>query len=264
MDLIARARAMVLNPGPTWPTIEQEATDPQKLFVPYMATLALIPAVATFIAWSVLGFGSFGVFVRLPMLSGLGLMVSQYVMTLVMVFAWGWFISMLAPSFGGQPNLINGLKLTVYASTPAMLAGVFGAMPGLGFLALVGGLYALYLVYQGLPVLMKCPQEKALPYLAVAAITGIVGSLVISMLSSFFVPSPVMGVQGAPQGDAQVSTTPAQANAPSDTTVTIKSPDGEVKIVAESLQDMAKRLEALAVEQQKAKAAQNGASAPTN
>jgi len=256
MDLIARARAMVLNPGPTWVTVEQEATDWQKLFVPYMTTLALIPAVATFIAWSVLGFGSFGVFVRLSILSGLSLMVSQYVMTLVMVAAWGWFISLLAPSFGGQTSLLSGLKLTVYASTPAMLAGVFGAMPGLGFLALVGGLYALYLVYLGLPVLMKCPQEKSLPYLAVAAIVGIVGSLVISMLSSLFVPSPVLGVHGA-QGSPDIQvTTPAQTSAAPDTTVTIKSPDGEVKIVAESLQDMVKRLETLAAEQEKAKAAQ--------
>lgn len=258
MDLIARARAMLINPGPTWVTVEQETTDWQKLFVPYMTTLALIPAVASFIGWSVLGFGSFGVFVRLPILNGLSLMVSQYVMTLVMVFAWGWLISMLAPSFGGQTNLLNGLKLTVYASTPAMLAGVFGAMPGLSFLALVGGVYALYLVYLGLPVLMKCPQEKSISYLAVTAIAGIVGSLVISMLSSFFMPAHMVGMPGAqatpdfqistPTGDVQVSTTPGKA----DTTVTVKSPDGEVKIVAESLQDMAKRLEAMAAEQEKA------------
>jgi len=197
MDLIERARAMVLNPGPTWVLIEQEASDWQKLFVPYMTTLALIPAVATFLGWSVLGFGGFGAFVRLPILSGLSLMVSQYIMTLVMVAAWGWLISILAPNFGGQTSLINGLKLTVYASTPAMLAGIFGAVPGLSILALAGSAYALYLVYLGLPVLMKCPQEKSLPYLAVAAIAGIVGSVVISMLSSLFMPSPMLGMHGA-------------------------------------------------------------------
>lgn len=249
MDLIERARGMVLNPEATWVTVEQEATDWQKLFIPYLTTLALIPAVATFIAWSVLGFGSFGVFIRLPIASGLGLMVSQYAMTLVMVFAWGWFIAMLAPSFGGQANLINGLKLSVYASTPAMLAGVFGAMPGLSFLTLVGGVYALYLVYLGLPVLMKNPPEKSLTYLAVAAITGIVGSLMLSMLSSLFVPSPML----EPQAAAEVPISkPAQPSSAADTTVTVKTPDGEVKVMAESLQDMARRLEILAAEREKA------------
>lgn len=266
MDLIERARAMVLNPGPTWPIIEQEKTDWPKLFFPYLATLALIPAVASFIGWSVLGFGSFGDVVRLPVLSGLALMASQYVLTLVMIFAWGWFINLLAPSFGGQSNLINGLKLTVYASTPAMLAGVFGAMPGLGFLSLVGGLYALYLVYQGLPVLMKNPPEKSITYMIMAMVTGIVGSLMLSMLSSLFMPSPVVGALGAqgspnvqmstPQGDAPVATTPSKSDLPSDTLVTVKTPDGEVKVVAEGLQDMVKRLEAMAAEKEKAKAAQ--------
>lgn len=253
MDLIERARGMVLNPEATWVTVEQEATEWNQLFVPYLATLALIPAVATFIAWSVLGFGSFGVFVRLPVASGLGLMVSQYAMTLVMVFGWGWFIAMLAPSFGGQSSLINGLKLAVYASTPAMLAGVFGAMPGLSFLTLVGGLYTLYLVYLGLPVLMKNPPEKSLTFLAVAAISGIVGSLMLGMLSSLFVPSPLLGTPNEPQATPQVQLDkPVQPSSGPDSTVMVKTPDGDVKVMAESLQDMAKRLEVLAAEQEKA------------
>ena len=45
-------------------------------------------------------------------------------------------------------------------------------------------------------------------------------------------------------------------HAPSDTLVTVKTPDGEVKVVAEGLQDMVKRLEAMAAEKEKAKAAQ--------
>lgn len=257
MDLTERARDMVLNPGSTWTTIEQEATSPLQLFVPYLTTLALIPAVASFVAWTVLGFGSFGVTVRLPLASGLGLMVTQYGLSLVMIFAWGWLITQLAPTFGGQAHLINGLKLTVYASTPAMLAGIFGAMPGLGFLSLVGGIYALYLVYQGLPVLMKNPTERTPVYFGVAAVAGIVGSLLISMLSSVFLPSPLDAMSAA-QSEQQTLPAPtaAPAKPPADTTVTIKSPDGEVKIMAESLQDMARRLEAMAAAQEKARSAQ--------
>lgn len=255
LDLIARARAMVLNPGETWPAIEQEHTEWPALFVPYLATLALIPAVAAFIAWSVLGFGSFGVVVRLPVASGIGLMVTQYVASLLMVFGWGWLIAQLAPSFGGQAQVINGLKLTVYASTPAMLAGVFSAMPGLGFLSLVGGAYALYLVYQGLPVLMKNPTERTLPFFGVAAVAGILGSIFIGMACSVFLPSP--------QTDVSVTTTPAPGNGPaSNTTVTIQSPGGDTKVVAESLQDMARRLEAMAAAQEKAQHQQQPGATP--
>lgn len=262
MDIVERARAMIVSPGPTWVIVEQEATDWQKLYVPYMVILALIPAFANFIGWSVLGVGGFGFSMRVPVFTGLGLMVSHYIMTLVMVFVWGWIISQLAPSFGGQANVMNGVKLTVYASTPAMLAGVFTAMPGLSILALVGSLYALYLVYLGLPVLMKNPPEKSIGYMVVTAIVGIVCSVLISFANSIFMPSPLSrmhGMTGAadiqintPKGDVQISTGLAGAASPSDSTVTIKTPDGEVRVVAENLQDMAKRLEALAAEQEKA------------
>jgi hypothetical protein len=103
-------------------------------------------------------------------------------------------------------------------------------------LVLVGSLYALYLVYLGLPVLMKNPPEKSVAYLVVAAIVGIIGSVLISMANSIFMPSPLSGMHGMNDApDIQIST-----------------PKGDVKIVAESIQDMAKRLEALAAEQEKA------------
>ena len=161
MNIIDRARSIMVNPKPTWAIVEQESTDWQKLYVPYMVVLAAIPAVAGFIGWSIFGMGGFGMSVRIPVLTGLGMMVSQYIMTLVMVFVWGWLISLLAGTFGGQANLMNAVKLTVYASTPAMVAGIFGAIPGLSMLAMVGGLYSLYLIYLGLPILMKNPQEKS-------------------------------------------------------------------------------------------------------
>jgi hypothetical protein len=86
--------------------------------------------------------------------------------------------------------------------------------------------------------------------------------MVISMAGSMFMPSPPAQMQGSsgaadikistPGGDVQISTTPADTNAPSETKVIIKTPEGEVKVVAESMQDMIKRLEILAAEQEKA------------
>lgn len=266
MDIVERARAMVVKPGPTWVTVEQEATDWQKLYVPYMVVLAAIPAVASFIYWSVLGVGGFGFSMRLPIATGLGLAISHYVMTLVMVFLWGWLISQLANTFGGQPNLMNGVKLTVYASTPSMLAGIFMAIPGLSLLSVLGSFYSLYLIYLGLPVLMKNPAEKSIPYLVVAALVGIVGAVLIGMTSNIFMPSTlsrmgsINGMNDAPanmqistpNGNVQISTAPGTGTDPSMATMTIKTPDGEVKIDAQGMQDFAKRMEAMAAEQEKA------------
>lgn len=255
MDIVNRARSILVDPKPTWAIIEQESTDWQKLYVPYMVVLAAIPAVAGFIGWSIFGVGGFGLSIRIPVITGLGLMVSQYIMTLIMVFVWGWLISMLAGTFGGQANLMNGVKLTVYASTAAMVAGVFSAIPGLSMLTMVGGLYSLYLIYLGLPILMKNPPEKTLPYIAVAAVVGIVCSVLISLFSSALMPSPMArlhGMSGAgdinittPKGDVQISANPATSG---DAAMTIKTADGEVKIDMKNMEELAKRMEALAAQ----------------
>ena len=46
MNLIDRAKNILLHPKAEWPVIEQEQTDPGRLYRGYIAILALIPAVA--------------------------------------------------------------------------------------------------------------------------------------------------------------------------------------------------------------------------
>ena len=257
MDLVERVRALLTSPDATWATIKQEPASVGSLFVPYLCILAVIPAFANFMAWSVPGMGSMGSALKLPLASALELVLTQYLMTLVMVLAWGWIISTMARAFGGEPSLINGVKLAVYASTPALLGGVFNAMPGLSFLALAGGAYALYLVYLGLPVLMGCPNARALPYLVVTSLVAMMGSLLISMTSAWFVPGPWLAAPETATTPSPTSAPTAPAAPPSapvaaDSTVVVPSPTGENRVVAEGLQDMARRLEAMAAAQEKA------------
>jgi hypothetical protein len=74
-----------------------------------------------------------------------------------MVYVMALIIDALAPTFQGQKNHPNALKLAVYSMTPAWLAGVFSLIPGLRPLSILG-LYGLYLLRVGLPPLMKVPQ----------------------------------------------------------------------------------------------------------
>ena len=57
-------------------------------------------------------------------------------------------------------------KTAAYAFTPGWLASLFVLIGGLGaLLPLLAGLYGIYLLYLGLPTMMKCPQDKAFGYL---------------------------------------------------------------------------------------------------
>jgi len=257
MDMVQRVKDIIVKPAETWPVIAQEPADWQTLYVPYMVILAAIPALASFVGFSIIGMGGFGMSMRIPIISGLGMMVSQYVMTLVMVGVWGWLINLLAGTFGGQANLMNAVKLSVYASTPAMVAGIFSAIPGLAVLGMIGGLYSLYVLYLGMAVLMKNPPEKSLPYVAVAAVIGIVGSVVVSAFSAMLMPSPMSHLRGAsdvhistPQGDVMVSANPANPTDQGDASITLKTPEGEVKIDMKNMEEFAKKMEAMAAAQE--------------
>jgi hypothetical protein len=170
-QLFQRVKAIILTPQTEWPVIAAEPGEPAGLFTRYVAILALIPALAGFIGSSLIGrYMAIG--------SGLAWAVVSYIMTFVVVFVVALIVDMLAPSFGTQKNFPNALKLTVYSYTPSWLAGIFLLIPGLSFLTILG-LYGLYLLWLGLPPLMRVPKEKALLYAAAVIVIALVIQIVI-------------------------------------------------------------------------------------
>ena len=81
--------------------------------------------------------------------------------------------------------------MAVYSSTAAWLAGIFNLILALGGLQILG-LYSLYLLYLGLPVLMKAPKEKALPYTGIVVLAGIIIFALIGAVGNAFIPNPMM------------------------------------------------------------------------
>ena len=161
MSIVERAKSILLSPRPTWEVIDTEQTDTASLYTGYLMILAAIPAVCGFIGMSVIGMGMFGVSMRVPFLWGLVNMVVSYVLSLVGVYVLAVIIDLLAPRFGGVSNRLQALKVAVYASTSAMLGGVFALLPMLAMLSLLTGLYSIYLLYAGLPILMKSVRARS-------------------------------------------------------------------------------------------------------
>ncbi len=200
MNVVERVKAILLSPKPTWETIDTEPADTAGLYTGYLMLLAAIPAVCGFIGMSVIGMGFMGVSVRAPFVSGLVNMVVSYVLSLVGVFVLSLIINALAPKFGGQSNQLQALKVAVYASTAALVGGVFTLLPALAMLGLVASLYSIYLLYTGLPVLMKSNREKSGAYTAVVILAAIVLGLVVGAISALITPrgaSPFAAGDGA-------------------------------------------------------------------
>jgi Yip1 domain len=185
MNLVERAKRLLLTPRPEWQVIDTETTTPAELYTHYIVPLAAIGPIARFIGFTLVGVHVpfSGVTYRTPIVRGfVGALVS-YLLALAGVYVIALIIDALAPSFAGTKNQIQALKVAAYSSTAAWLAGIFAILPGLSILGLLG-LYSIYLLYVGLPILMKSPPEKAGAYTVVVILVSIVISIIIAAVGS--------------------------------------------------------------------------------
>jgi hypothetical protein len=186
MALADRVKKILLAPKEEWAVIDTESATVSGLYTGYIIPLAAIGPIAQAIGGAVFGLygGPFGGY-RVPLTSAITGAVVLFVLALVAVYVIGLIIDALAPTFGGTRNPVQAFKVAAYSSTASWLAGVFALLPGLRVLQILG-LYSLYLLYLGLPVLMKAPQDKAVGYTAVVVIAAIVVTMLVGMVAGGF------------------------------------------------------------------------------
>jgi hypothetical protein len=188
MDLSTRVKRILLQPSAEWAVIEAERGTPADLYKSYIIPLAAIGPVASIIGLSIIGVGlPMGGSYRVSLLGASARAVTSFVVALAGTYVLALIINALAPTFRGAQNEFQALKVAAYSSTAAWVVGIVNLSPPLAFLQILA-LYSVYLLYLGLPVLMKSPREKALPYTGVVVIAAIVVFGVLAALSSCFIP----------------------------------------------------------------------------
>ncbi|HXF78308.1 MAG TPA: Yip1 family protein [Usitatibacter sp.] len=241
MNLVERAKNILLTPKTEWAVIEAEPTQPKELILNYVLPLAALAAVMHFLSLAVIGTHTVlgGVF---HMGYGFALMMAVYqlVMAVVAVFVIGFIIDALAPSFGGTKNMNQATKVAAYAFTASWVGSVFGIIPWLGpVLMLLFGLYGLYLLYLGLPQLMKNPADKSIGYTAVVVIAAIVVMVVIGVVGGMFTGGAMLagGMAGASFSGPRVSSS-------SSVTYDANSPMGKLEAYGKRMEEANKKMDA--------------------
>jgi hypothetical protein len=167
MNLMARVKAILVDPAAAWLQIEKDLGDAAWLLRHYVAALALISPLAGFVGAALIGVVMpGGALARASLFNGAAGAIFGYVMSCATVLVLGLIIVLLAPLFGGQRDFNSAFKLAVYSFTPVWIAGIFLVLPGLRFLALLG-CYGAYLLWLGLPRLTKTPADQAANFTAV-------------------------------------------------------------------------------------------------
>jgi hypothetical protein len=172
MSLVDRVKNILLAPAAEWPKIADEPATVQSIYSGYVMILAAIGPVA--MAISSVGHGAG---------AGLGVAVASYVVGLAVTYLLAMIVDALAPTFGGEKNFVQSLKLTAYSYTAAWIAGIFQLVPAIGgFIGLAAAIYSFYTFYLGVPVLKKSPPGKAVVYTLVIVLCGIVLGMVLGVV----------------------------------------------------------------------------------
>jgi hypothetical protein len=181
-NIVQRVINIITKPKEEWQVISTEQPNAMKLIGGYALILALIPAVSAFIKYGIIGFSFMGYTSR-SIGSGIQTGLVQLLSAVIGVYLLAWVIDLLAPSFESQKNFGRSLQLAVYASTPQWIAGILLLLStSMSMLIMLIGLYAIYLLAVGLPILKGTPKDKVVGYVALTIVAMIVIALVLALI----------------------------------------------------------------------------------
>lgn len=176
--ILSRAYGLLRDPKQEWEQIRAEETAIPNILIGYVAPLAAIPPVASLI-------GSFAFDREMAGEFGDALIRAAvtWLVSVAFVFLLGVLINALADNFDGDRDDLAAQKTAAYSLTPAFLSGVFSLWPPLWWVSLFALAAMVYLMYRGLPVMMKAPADRALSYAATVTVAAMVGGIVLFSLA---------------------------------------------------------------------------------
>jgi hypothetical protein len=177
IGIAERVKGILIHPRSMWAVVDKEPTTTAALYLHYIAPLAGLAALARLIGVAFVGFP---VIARPPFWTVLVWAVLYFAFELLAVDIIAFVIDWLGPRLGcpeceGLPRHIQALKVAAYARTPLWIAGLALIVPATEVVAItIGALYSIYLLWLGIPELMKAPKHR-IPVYALVTVVAAVG-----------------------------------------------------------------------------------------
>lgn len=196
MNLIERAKNILISPAKEWDVIAGEEPDVNKIFTGYVIPLAGIAALAAFIGYGLIGFSMLGY-----RMSGIDWGIYQalvsFIVSVASVFLTAFVVDALAPSFGSEKNFGRSFQLVAYSYTAGWVGGLFQIIPAIAVLGTILSLYGLYILYLGMPKMKNTPADKHIGYFVVTLIVLIAVYIVMGIILSVIL-QPILGLNYSP------------------------------------------------------------------
>ncbi|WP_339065742.1 Yip1 family protein [Teredinibacter turnerae] len=194
MALLKHTVGIMTHPASEWASVRDDKTSFKQVFLGHVPFLALIPSIAAFygvtqVGWTV-GDGNP---VHLTVNSALTLCAISYFALIAGVFVLGEFVNWMSRTYGvrdsEEQRHHGGTALAVCITTPLFLSGIFLVVPSiwLNVIAMgIAGTYAVFLIFEGLPIVMNIEKERAFMYACSVITVGLV-LMVTAMIGTVLV-----------------------------------------------------------------------------
>jgi len=186
MFKIAHVFGLLISPNDTWKKISAEDNTISGHLLGYVLILAAIGPVAGYYGTTTVGW-QIGTreAVKLSSESALTISVMYYFMTVLAVIGLGLLVQWMAKTYKGDCIIGRAISLAGYTATPIFLIGIAEIYPVL-WINLVIGLpalaYTVYLLYSGVPIMMKVTEDKG--FLMSSALLGLGMVALVSMMGA--------------------------------------------------------------------------------
>lgn len=181
--MIGKLFGIMSRPNKTWQDIAEMSEGKFRLYLAYPAILALIPAFAWYYGTTQIGW-SLGdrEAIKFSAESARNIAPLFYLAHLVAIGVIGYFVHWMAATYGAESSVVKGIVLVSFCATPLFLFGLLGFYP-IFWLDMLVGLaavgYAVYLLYTGIPQVMRIPEDRGFLFasavVAVALVMIVVG-----------------------------------------------------------------------------------------
>ncbi|SDJ65032.1 Yip1 family protein [Microbulbifer yueqingensis] len=181
MRILSHTLGILTNPDKEWKAIRADKHSFAQVFLSHVPILALIPCISGYIGVTQVGFRVGDNIVKLTAGSAAALAILTYISMLIGVYLFGEFINWMAKTYmveGDEPTRhYEGTALAVFVTTPIFLVGFIGLYPNLWLNAAVtfaAAAYSIYLIYEGIPILMNLSKEQSFMYATSVVTIGLV------------------------------------------------------------------------------------------
>jgi hypothetical protein len=174
MKTVNQAKDLVFNPKGTMEKLKKEKVETKDVIM-YLAIVGLPTFLGVLIGYGFLWIGFTGTLLGYAF----ALAIITYILSIIGIMVFGFILNALAKNFKTKENKMQAMKLVSYAATPWLLLGIANIFPAASIISLLGGLYGLYILYLGIPILMETPKDQQMSYFIVGLIVYIIVMAVI-------------------------------------------------------------------------------------